>query len=316
MKNIAVIGAGVSGLTTAYCLRRAGHSVGVFTEKMPTETTSAVAAAIWFPYRVGPVEEALQWSKRTFEVFKAMSSAPGLAAGVSMVDLLLLESALQPWWLGGVPAGHARRAEEDELVSGFPAGWMVQVPMVETQLYLPWLADQLLGMDVQIITRKLSSIDEVAGEYGMVVNCAGLGARELVDDAGMYAIRGQILRVDAVPGARYIVADEMPGMAEHESTYIFPRQDGIILGGTAVEGEENLHWDAAMGEGIVARCGQLVPGLRAAQVQARLVGLRPGRKEIRLERKGNVVHNYGHGGAGYTVSWGCAEAVLHLVEQG
>lgn len=314
MKNIAVIGAGVSGLTTAHCLRRAGHSVRIFTEKLPMETTSAVAAAIWFPYRVGPVEEALLWSKRTFEVFKAMSS-DGAGAGVSMVDLLLLESAWEPWWLGAVPAGHARRAEPSELVDGFPAGWVVQVPMVETQLYLPWLAEQLQGMDVRIITRKLGHVQEVAGEFDVVVICAGLGARELVGDSEVHAIRGQILRVDAAAGARYIIADEMPGMTEQESTYIFPRQDGIILGGTAVEGDEDMHWDAEMGEGILARCGQLVPALRGAQVQARLVGLRPGRREIRLERQGDVVHNYGHGGAGYTVSWGCAEAVSRLVGQ-
>lgn len=315
MKNIAVIGAGVSGLTTAHCLRRAGHSVRIFTEKLPMETTSAVAAAIWFPYRVGPVEEALQWSKRTFEVFKAMS-LDGADAGVSMVDLLLLESAWEPWWLGAVPAGHARRAEPSELVDGFPAGWVVQVPMVETQLYLPWLAEQLQGMDVRIITRKLGHVAEVAGEFDVVVNCAGLGARELVGDSEMHAIRGQILRVDAAAGARYIIADEMPGMTELESTYIFPRQDGIILGGTAVEGDEDMHWDAEMGEGILARCGQLVPALRGVQVRERLVGLRPGRREIRLARHGDVVHNYGHGGAGYTVSWGCAEAVSRLVGHG
>jgi D-amino-acid oxidase len=95
------------------------------------------------------------------------------------------------------------------------------------------------------------------------------------------------------------------------STYFFPQPGGLVLGGTAEEDAWSLTPDPAVAEEIVARCAALRPEIAGARVLAHRVGLRPAREAVRLERQplpgGRVlVHNYGHGGAGVTVAWGCA----------
>ncbi len=151
----------------------------------------------------------------------------------------------------------------------------------------------------------------------VVVNCTGLGARELVGDSTLYPVRGQIVRVSN-PGLTVSVRDELhPG----GRAYVHPRADDCILGGTLDEGQWDTTVDLAVGAAIVERCRDLVPALRDAHVLDHVVGLRPGRPTVRLEEDeplgsgARVVHNYGHGGAGITLSWGCAREVVALVER-
>jgi D-amino-acid oxidase len=150
----------------------------------------------------------------------------------------------------------------------------------------------------------------------VVVNCAGLGARELVGDSSMKPIRGQILRVRN-PGLERFVLDE----ANPEGvTYVIPRSEDCILGGTTEDGEWSTEPDPQTAAAILKRCTKLEPRLAEAGVLEHKVGLRPGRPEIRLEKEDVPhapprIHNYGHGGSGVTLSWGCAEETLHLVSQ-
>ena len=100
-----------------------------------------------------------------------------------------------------------------------------------------------------------------------------------------------------------------------------PRADDAILGGVAEEGREDLAPDDATSEGILARCARLEPRVLELERLEVKVGLRPGRPEVRLEAEvpapGKLlVHDYGHGGAGVTLSWGCAEEVVALVRAG
>jgi D-amino-acid oxidase len=159
--------------------------------------------------------------------------------------------------------------------------------------------------------RTLSTVDEVAGEASVVVNCAGLGAHDLVGDASMQPIRGQIVRVRNPGLTRFILDEENP----EGVTYIVPRSDDCILGGTADENQWDLEPDPQTARGILDRCTQLEPQLTDAEILEHKVGLRPGRPVIRLEREEgpngiSLIHNYGHGGSGITLSWGCAEEVL------
>jgi len=163
--------------------------------------------------------------------------------------------------------------------------------------------------------RRLSSLEEAAEEACVVVNCAGLGARELVGDASMEPIRGQIVRVRNPGLERFILDEANPGGV----TYIIPRSEDCILGGTAEEGEWDTEPDPDVAAGILRRCAALEPRLAGAEVLGHAVGLRPGRPEIRLEREDGPggaprVHNYGHGGSGITLSWGCAGETLRLVQ--
>jgi D-amino-acid oxidase len=100
-----------------------------------------------------------------------------------------------------------------------------------------------------------------------------------------------------------------------------PRSDAYVLGGTAEAGEEDTTPDLAVAAAIIARCAVVDPEVANLPVLSHAVGLRPGRPTVRLEAErpqpgALLVHNYGHGGAGITLSWGCAEDAVRLVLEG
>jgi len=312
--DVIVVGCGVIGLTAAISLREAGLDADIVTAELPQDTTSSVAAAIWYPYKAYPEDRVLFWGRRTYEIFEELSNLP--ASGVLMREGVEIwhEPALDPWWADAVP--RIRRCHKDELPPGYRDGHAFVAPIVEMPIYLSYLMDRLAASGGNVQQRTLSSLDEVAGETRVIVNCVGLGARDLVSDASMQPIRGQIVRVRN-PGLKRFVLDEDNSEGV---TYIVPRSADCVLGGTAEEGEWNLEPDPETAKGILHRCTQLEPQLEGTEILEHKVGLRPGREAIRLERgddSNNVplIHNYGHGGSGITLSWGCAEEVLELVQE-
>jgi D-amino-acid oxidase len=309
---VVVVGCGVIGLTAAVRLREAGLDARIVTAELPPETTSSVAAAIWYPYKAYPENRVLSWGGRTFEVFEELSNHSG--SGVLMREGVEIwhEEVPDAWWASAVPG--VRRCREEELPPGYRDGHAFVAPVVEMPIYLNYLMDRFTAAGGSIEQRALSSLDDV--DAHVVVNCVGLGARELVGDTSMEPIRGQIVRVSN-PGLEHFVLDEEN---PEGVTYIVPRSADCILGGTADEGMWDLEPDPETAAGILRRCTALEPRLRSAEVLEHRVGLRPGRPAIRLEREdvaGGIprIHNYGHGGSGITLSWGCAEETLRLVEE-
>ena len=311
MARVVVIGCGVIGLSTALRLREAGLDARIVAADPPERTTSAVAAAIWYPYRAYPEREVLRWGRRTFEVFEELTAEP--ETGVRMREGLELrrERAGEPWWAGAVPG--VRRCSGDELPPGYGDGHAFVVPVVEMPLYLRYLRDRFAAAGGTVEMRTVSRVGELSGEASLVVNCAGLGARGLVGDASVAPIRGQVLRVRNPGLERFFLDEDDP----EGVTYVVPRSEDCVLGGTADEGAWDTGPDPGTAAAILRRCSDLEPRLAGAEVLGHGVGLRPGRPEVRLEREAGdglpVVHNYGHGGSGVTLSWGCAEEATDLV---
>ena len=291
-REAIVVGCGVSGLSTAVRLLEAGFKVRIVTRERTPKTTSDVAAAVWYPFRCGPPDRALLWSRRTFRALRTLSRDTGS----------------DPWWREAVNA--LRRAAPSELPAGWAAGHVFSAPVVAMPVYLPWLEQQVSALNGTIETRSVSRLEPLLLEASLVVNCTGLAARELTMDDDLHPIRGQVVRV--APGFcdRFVQA----GGGGAPLAYIIPRPDCTVLGGTADEGVWDLAVDPATSEAILARCRALQPELAGAQVLSHAVGLRPGRSEVRLETLrhpgGIIIHNYGHGGGGVTLSWGCAEEVV------
>jgi D-amino-acid oxidase len=309
--DVEVVGAGVIGLTCALELARAGRRVRVVCELPPAQTTSAVAAAIWFPYAAAPAERVLGWGGVALRCFLGL--ADDAETGVVVRGGVMGHRVENPdtAWTAEV-AGH-RPARADELPPGVPAGTWCELPVIEMDIYLRWLHAQVLEAGVSFAPhRHVSSLEEL--DAPTVVIAAGLGARELLHDDALFAVRGQVVRVRNPGLDTWLLDDDHPG----GMTYVIPRGSDVVLGGTADRGAEDREPDPDVEAQILERARALVPALRDAPVVTRAVGVRPARTAVRLERVDGdgrtVVHCYGHGGAGVTLSWGCAAEVVALAQ--
>ncbi|WP_433056207.1 FAD-dependent oxidoreductase [Dactylosporangium sp. CS-033363] len=309
-----VLGAGVSGLTTAVYLAERRHAVHVVSDRAPGRTTSAAAGASWGPYLVND-PRALHWSDVTLEVLESIADVP--RTGVRMVAGLEVsdDPGGPPEWATRIRDFH--RCTDSELDSFRPlyrTGWHYTIPLVDMPVYLEFLADRLRAAGgTTDFRRRVESFDELLGEADCIVNCSGIGARELVPDKTLYPTRGQLLVVEN-PGIEEFFQDNQHG---DDLTYIFPHGDQVVLGGCATDHDDSLLPDAVTADRILERCTKIRPELSNVKVLDHRVGLRPSRDTVRLELVDlagtPLIHNYGHGSVGVSLSWGCAEAVGDLI---
>ncbi|MGW7365051.1 FAD-dependent oxidoreductase [Streptomyces sp. NPDC054841] len=312
--DVIVVGGGVVGLTTAVVLAEEGRRVRLWTREPAEATTSAVAGALWWPYRIEPEALVGAWSLATLRVYEELAADPDgtgvrLVAGVQSGARL---DALGPWAreLAGL-----RDLAPGEVPGGGGPALGARLPLIDMPVHLGWLRTRLDAAGGTVETRAITSLDEAAAEGAVVVNCTGLGARDLVPDLEMSPVRGQLVLVEN-PGIEtwFTAVDE----ASSTLTYFFPQPGRLILGGTAVEGSWSLEPDPATAAAIVERCARVRPEIADARVLGHRVGLRPARASgVRLDGAPGaygtrLIHNYGHGGAGVTVAWGCARAAADL----
>lgn len=321
-----MLGGGVMGLTCARRLQDAGHAVRMVAEEVGLETTSARAAAVWLPFKAEPRQRIGEWAHRTYRTCRELAGVE--EAGVSFVPLQRFSRMplSEPFWLR--PEIPFRPLDPGELPPGYAHGWEAEVPFFHAPRFLAWLLEEFQAAGGELVRRRVGSLAEAAEACGLemdgvVVHCAGLGARETVDDRTMYPIRGHTVVVrPAAPLAHRVDDDEDAAPA-----YVLPRsEDEVILGGTAQVGDDRRQAGAAERRAILERCRSLLAHqgsegdpLADLEVVGSVVGLRPGRPEVRLESEPAaaggrpVVHNYGHGGSGFTVCWGCADEVAQRV---
>ncbi|MFI9168837.1 FAD-dependent oxidoreductase [Streptomyces lincolnensis] len=306
--EIVVVGGGVVGLTTAVVLAERGRRVRVWSRDPVEGTTSAVAGALWWPYHIEPLTLARAWALRSLDVYEELAARPE-ETGVRMVEGVLGEAdpdEADAWVTDRLPGLRATTAEE---YAG--TGTWVRLPLIDMPAHLPWLRDRFVAAGGTFETRAVADLAEV--DAPVVVNCTGLAARELVPDPSVRPVRGQLVVVENPGIHTFVVSTDADG----EMAYFFPQPGRLLLGGTAVEDEWSTEPDPVTAEAIVRRCAALRPEIAGARVLEHRVGLRPARDAVRLEREplsgGRVlVHNYGHGGAGVTVAWGCAEEAAGL----
>jgi len=309
MSRVIVVGAGVVGLSCAVRLLEAGHDVDVLARDLPLETTSSVAAAVWGPYRADPPERILAWCKAGYDEFALLAGRPDTGVVMLSGTELHREPTPDPFWREAVPD----LTRVSALGPPYVDGWTFLAPVVEMPVYLPWLCGRVEALGGTVTRMALSALPDRAE---VVVNATGLGARRMAEDTTLQPVRGQVVLVEQV-GLRHWWVD---GAAEGGPVYVVPRSHDIVVGGTDQEGEWDRRPDPATGEWILERARALVPELAGARVRAHRVGLRPARPTVRLEVEppkepgtSRVVHCYGHGGAGVTLSWGCADEVAALV---
>lgn len=300
--RVAIIGAGVSGLTCGVLLAEAGYDTAIFAAEPPVETTSAVAAAMWFPYDAEPFDKVIMWALQSYEVFRELSRDP--ATGVSMIELRTFSRDDElpiPSWAAGF---NARSVSKTEFV--------MTVPLSDTSIYLDCLQKRFLAAAGKMTTGvRFERPDDLSQAFDVVINCAGIGARSLVDDSDLEPHRGQVVLVKKFDLRGAVVCDDAPLM------YAIPRANDCVFGGTN-EQSDDLAPDPATTAAIVSECCATLKIAPPPIITTR-VGLRPFRKSgvrLELDRMADgrpLIHNYGHGGSGFTLSWGCAESVAKLV---
>lgn len=329
--EIAVVGAGVIGLSCAIRLQEKGFPVDIYAEKQTPDTTSDRAGAVFSPFRIDGHPAAARWTKASYHTFVELAEQRDAFCGVSMTTLRELFFApleQHPWWsefvqgyerLGGIAPRYA------DAVTGV-------MPKMDMRRYMPWLTRQfVVSQGGSIVLGKLARLDALFDlGYRVIVNCSGLGAGELVKDRAMRPRRGQLLHVAPIAGLDECIVEDSCGAT---ATYVFPFEDYTVLGGTyelyawsEVPQEADLAAIVERCRAMLVACGYPAPADFAERPLRTLAGLRPSRcvgdsdeaVRIECERLGDhrwIVHNYGHGRAGVTLSWGCADQAADLVEE-
>ena len=335
-RKVAVVGAGVSGLSVAYLLTQTFSTldVTIFAENTSPNTTSDVASAILFP---NPLESESaeeyvlnekRWFESTYKRFcDVIHSGEEGRAGVNLASGYYVnmddassqqnQSPPEPWFKNSV-MGFRNVPEWEKKFHNLPSSTSAMfftTVAVDCRLYLPWLMDKFIESGGSFVQKKIVSFDDLQRDYSVVINCTGLASRELCQDSSIYPIYGQSLMVDA-PWIKHFVV--MPHYQANEYTLVLPRVKDVLIGGVFRSHRETCEVDSVLSEQIMTKAVKVVPSLAGVNVLGVAPGLRPVRSRIRLEvehtTRGPVVHNYGHGGNGVNYSWGCAQDVCGLVQ--
>ena len=312
-QTVAIVGAGVSGLTCAVVFAQRGYRAAIFAKEIGTNTTSGAAAAMWYPYDAGCSAQTIAWALETYRTL--LDLARDTRSGVSMIELRTFSRTGEieiPEW--ALPLGARRLRSSSEIPAAFASGFALNVPLMDTTIYLDYLARRFRDAGGEINAgRCLAKLEDVDHAFDLVINCTGIDARTLVQDSDLEPHRGQVAIVPKINIPCAVVCDDSPLM------YAIPRTKDCVFGGTN-QLSDNRNVDPAATARMVAECSRVL-NINKPDVLAERVGLRPFRRSgVRVERAQlrdgrALIHDYGHGGSGFSFSWGCAEAVAALAAE-
>ncbi len=312
-KTVAVVGAGVIGLSTAILALEAGYSVAMYADKSPLETTSMKAAASFKPHQVAYNDLTQKMVETSWEYFERIVAQYPETSGIH--EQIHWETASaqkeQAPYLSVVKGFDI--LERPHVPGGYAFGWRYQTFFIDTPVFLPWLVQRFTagGGSLILLEKGFTELEQLAElPSDVTFNCTGLGAKELCHDEAMTPVKGQIVIVDPQP--------QMDWSISADGFYIYPRKYDTVLGGTA-EWHINHETVETGAVDLILRGNQrILPHLSRDLVKRTFAGLRPYRTgTIRLESQNvngkQIIHNYGHGGSGYTLCWGSAHLALELV---
>ncbi len=310
MKRVTVAGCGIIGLTTAIALQEKGWKVKIVAREKFNQSLSHKVGAIWFPFEVHPIEPAIRWASRAFTRYKHERIKGN---GVSFIPFtVVFDDHSDTSWTNQLPTEAVRRATTEELPEGVEKAYVATVPLAEPPLYLPHLFDRFITNGGEFQFMEIAGIDQLCSVDTMVVNCLGLGAKEVCNDNEMTAMRGQILRTQWMDISSCVNSTKAGALS-----YIIKRSNDCIIGGTDYLNDWNEKIDAHDTALILQRFRNTGLYKTEPVILEELVGLRPRRTSVRFEfdqKFDNLFHNYGHGGAGFTVGWGCALELAEILD--
>lgn len=255
--EIAVLGAGVIGLTAAHELLLAGYHVRIYTKATLDRTTSWLAGGQWAPSLVarGNPENDDQFFNRilseSHERYSMLADAGGW--GVYRRPNLVAQADEAGGGGGGGGLQHipahlmppVQQYEHLPLQGMRVAGRVYQTMLIEPSAFLQRLSEQVQSLGGETKIRTFTSLEEVAQlTEPVIVNCLGLGARDIVDDNLLVPMKGNLV---------YLQPQHLPYLLSHGSGYMFPRSDAVVLGGSVERGSDSDEPDEAVCLRILAR---------------------------------------------------------------
>ncbi|GBM37846.1 D-aspartate oxidase [Araneus ventricosus] len=283
-KEIAVIGAGVVGLSTALSLQEEFPltNITVFADKFNNETLSSGAGGIFRPeINVYHDEERVRtWCKDSLSHFlDVLKSSECSEAGILLISGYHLSSMFSDFKNELVQelAPEWRKVNDKELQlfpGPFKGGQFYTTPVIDCKYYLPWMKSKFESAGGKIVRKHVSNFEEIPDNYSIIVNCAGLGAKNLLQDEMLTPVRGQTIVVKAPWIKNFYYAD---------TVYIIPGVDCVTLGGIKDYGSWKMEVDLYQKQYIWDKCTELVPSLNNAEILYDWVGLRPFRPSVRVD---------------------------------
>ena len=282
------------------------------TAALPGQTTSAAAGAVWGAVKAGPPDRVLEWGRIGFDALANLAAEPGTGVRIA-AGREVSRAPLEPYYWTRLLTD-LRACAESELPDGFTDGWHYTAPLATMPVYLNYLRARF--------ERAGGRARGVPGHLAGRPRRRGPRHRQLLRrrrprpgaDPAVVPVRGQVV-IAANPGIEEFLINRDP--EPPWIVYMFPHGDTILLGGTNDEGNSDKDPKIEVAERILAGCCAIEPRLRGAEILGHRVGLRPCRPEVRLEAEplggGVLWHNYGHGGAGISLSWGCAAEITAAI---
>ncbi len=301
-RRAAVIGCGTVGLTAARQLQRRGFDVTIYAKSVPPHTTSNKALAGFTPTS-GLVDTDLRtpgWDaqfRRAAEIsYEELQLLVGRGYGVSWINTYRFMNELpqprQPAGVGVAPPAQNVSAPPlrppDTRVGSvvlqpgghpFPSRYASRSPWlrIEPGIYLERLMRDVMDFGGRIAIREFTAREDlVTLNESLIVNCTGLGARELFNDDELIPLKGQLTMLVPQREVSYGTFGGVPGRARGGFYHMIPRSDGLAMGGTSQLGEWSLEPDEDARRRIVNAHLELFNGMRAPDPQARLSAAAPG----------------------------------------
>ncbi|HET7293961.1 MAG TPA: FAD-dependent oxidoreductase [Vicinamibacteria bacterium] len=266
LRRAAVIGCGALGLSSARLLQDAGFDVTLYARDLPPHTTSNVAGGLWDPFAVsapGRTTAAYdaQFERATRLAYRRFQDLVGARYGVRWIEALFVGD--EPLGDEGVVFELLRPTHYGPGQHPFPARHVTSVfsMLIEPTQYLPALIDDFRGAGGRIVVREFKDRSDLNTlPEPLIVNCTGLGSRELLGDLELEPAKGQLEVLRPAPELDYVTLGPGPGVL-----YMIPRSDGVLLGGSFGLGDSSSDPDRAESDRILESHARVNAALASAQ---------------------------------------------------
>lgn len=335
--TIKIIGSGIIGLSTGICLNLNGYQTEILTEDIPIESgeykdkegaATEYATASVKPSTI-PNKNLSKMLESSIRIFDELSDK------TNTCDII-------PHFMGGKNFEHPEYKDilhnykaQEESSFKFPfnpnSGGVFDVHYLYMDKYIPYLIGMYEETGGIIRKKKINDIEKL-NNYDYLFNCSGYGSRELFGDTSLKPVRGHLAYVETgfqIEKEEYGGAFSYSYKPDNRKIYCYPQEERIILGKSAIHNSDEWesydnYYKPDEGEKIpmhiIERNQKILKNTIGLDIKDYEIfgtsGYRPYReKGIRVEKEGEIIHNYGHGGSGATFSWGSAIKTANLIEK-